>query len=532
MNSVFSEQILADKLCKLNSSQQCIETLSHWCIFHIDKAEQVVQTWDRQFHSSQKEQKIPFLYLANDIIQNSRRKGNEFAIEFWKVLPAALKDVAEQGDERGKSVVSRLVGIWEERRVFGSRGQDLKDLMLGNNPMPALELNKKRSRSVRIIKRDSRSIKIRLSIGANAEKIISALHTVLSERHNEDADLNRCQAAVHRVRKMEKDVDVACKKVGDPERVTLAKGLQEQESIIKECVEKLKSFEANRADLVSHLREALNEQESELESVRTQLQVAQAQMEEAANMCRRLNDEPPIPSTSLAQNPITSGTERTKKTAADIAAEVADRLAASTHSQQIMTSVLSTFAAEEAKNAGLMPTSKSANSAPANTSENGPKAGKPMLGSQTSFVSGQSVSNAAAHQPQTVFIHQPSIQNQASVAQPQYSMFPAPPQQFVQPSGAVLIGVPYTYTSLPPPPPPPPPVHVVNLARPPLTQQQQTMAIMQASPPPLPPPPPPMTLQQSMSINMQTIPVSLQPALPSYRPLQPPSMAYYQHRSQ
>ena len=54
-------------------------------------------------------QKVPLLYLANDILQNSKRKGNEFVTEFWKVLPAALKDVLEKGDDHGKRVVSRLV---------------------------------------------------------------------------------------------------------------------------------------------------------------------------------------------------------------------------------------------------------------------------------------------------------------------------------------------------------------------------------------------------------------------------------------
>lgn len=86
----------------------CI-ALSHWCIFHRSKAELVVSTWDKQFHSSQMVQKVPLLYLANDILQNSKRKGNEFVTEFWKVLPAALKSVTGTGDDQGKNVVSRLV---------------------------------------------------------------------------------------------------------------------------------------------------------------------------------------------------------------------------------------------------------------------------------------------------------------------------------------------------------------------------------------------------------------------------------------
>lgn len=86
--------------------------------------------------------------------------------------------------------------------------------------------------------------------------------------------------------------------VNDPKRKTLAKELEEEENVLKQCIEKLKSIEASRIALVSNLREALNEQvvdcthskllfidlasiyslnffaqESELENVRTQMQV-------------------------------------------------------------------------------------------------------------------------------------------------------------------------------------------------------------------------------------------------------------------
>lgn len=88
------------------------KALSHWCIFHRSKAEQVVVTWDKQFHSSDMTRKVPLLYLANDILQNSKRNGNEFVNEFWKVLPSALKDITENGDDRGKNVVSRLVRLF------------------------------------------------------------------------------------------------------------------------------------------------------------------------------------------------------------------------------------------------------------------------------------------------------------------------------------------------------------------------------------------------------------------------------------
>ncbi|KAI9185340.1 hypothetical protein LWI28_006301 [Acer negundo] len=111
-NDAFDGQTLADKLSKLNNSQQSIESLSRWCIVHRKRAKQIVETWDKLFNSSQKEQRVSFLYLANDILQNSRRKGSEFVNEFWKVLPGALKRVYDNGDEQGKKAVTRLVGFF------------------------------------------------------------------------------------------------------------------------------------------------------------------------------------------------------------------------------------------------------------------------------------------------------------------------------------------------------------------------------------------------------------------------------------
>lgn len=85
-----------------------LSALSRLCISHRKRAKEIVETWDKLFSSSQKEQCISFLYLANDILQNSKRKGGEFVNEFWKVLPAALRRVYDS-DEHGKKAVTRLV---------------------------------------------------------------------------------------------------------------------------------------------------------------------------------------------------------------------------------------------------------------------------------------------------------------------------------------------------------------------------------------------------------------------------------------
>ncbi|GMH24196.1 hypothetical protein Nepgr_026039 [Nepenthes gracilis] len=534
---LFSEQILADKLSKLNSTQQCIETLSHWCIFHRGKAEVVVATWNKQFHSSQMVQKVPLLYLANDILQNSKRKGNEFVTEFWKVLPAALKDVIEQGNDHGKNIVCRLVNIWEERRVFGSQAQNLKDVMLGEELPPPLEFSKKRSRSVKIVRRDSRSIRTKLSIGSSAEKIVSAMHLVLSEHSNEDVEMNKCKSVVNHVRKIEKDVDIACSQAKDPKRKTLAEELEEEENTLKHCIEKLKLVEANRLVLVTRLREALHEQESELENVRTQMQVAQALVEEASYMKERLSDEnyiavsKPATETAISTDLNSTAGRTSKRTAADIAAEVADKLAASSSSQLIMTSVLSTFAAEEAKNAGLTTTTSVPNSytpIPANSVPNlMSKLEQPMPVSDPNvFMTGQPASAPSNHPYQSILVAKTGMQSPSSSSQSQYQLLPnTPSQHYMQTSGVTsAYGC---YGSLPPlpqgPPLPPPPEaqsHIMGLMMPlvhqplQLTQQQMPSVVQQSAP---------LTQQQMMPLRQQA------PAPPGFHPLQPPGMVYYAH---
>lgn len=49
----------------------------------------------------------------------------------------------------------------------------------------------------------------------------------------------------------------------DPNRKTLAKELEDEENLLKQCIEKLKSAEASRVALVSQLKEALHEQVSD-----------------------------------------------------------------------------------------------------------------------------------------------------------------------------------------------------------------------------------------------------------------------------
>ncbi|CAA2982813.1 Hypothetical predicted protein [Olea europaea subsp. europaea] len=362
MGSSFNTQILSDKLVKLNSSQQSIETLSHWCIFHMNNAKQVVETWDRQFHCSPHEQRLAFLYLANDIIQNSRRKGAEFVTEFWKVLPDALRDVIEHGDEFGKNAAFRLIGIWEERKVFGSRGQILKEEFTKNQ----LDNDNKNGKHV--------GFKLKPTAGNTLDKIVSGYQVVYGGQLNEDAVLNNCSNAISFIEKIEKDIESE-NRSGHLNQSGIMDELKGKHAILRDCIQQLTVVESSRTKLVSLLREALQEQEYKLDQVHNQLQAAQAHTEQAGNIFQQevdgKVDEPSLAKqsrketqTSQMSHDFMSGTREqsapimytrqvpfTEKSGhtedpKSAAAAVAAKLTASTSSAEMLTYVLSSLASE------------------------------------------------------------------------------------------------------------------------------------------------------------------------------------------
>ncbi|KAG8501364.1 hypothetical protein CXB51_003467 [Gossypium anomalum] len=363
MGSSFNAQILVEKLAKLNNSQASIETLSHWCIFHMNKAKQVVETWDRQFHYSPRDQRLAFLYLANDILQNSRRKGSEFVGEFWKVLPNALRDVIENGDEFGRNAALRLIRIWEERKVFGSQGQILKEELVGRQS----ENNNRNGRHV--------GVKLKQPVRNTVDKIVSAYQVVYGSQMDEDVIFSKCRNALSCIDKVDKEIGTDVN-TGQFRGSALVEEVQGQHAVLRDCIQQLTAVASSRASLVSHLREALQEQEFKLEQVRAELQVAQSRSEHAGNICRQfLNiDNPELvaeqsskePHTSIApQSFIPSAAEQSapvmyarqasfpdnsgcneedpRKSAA---AAVAAKLTASTSSAEMLSYVLSSLASD------------------------------------------------------------------------------------------------------------------------------------------------------------------------------------------
>ncbi|XP_061113674.1 regulation of nuclear pre-mRNA domain-containing protein 1B [Conger conger] len=118
--SSFSESALEKKLSELSNSQQSVQTLSLWIIHHRKHASLIVRVWHRELKKAKKGRKLTFLYLANDVIQNSKKKGPEFARDFEGVLVDACSHVASDADDGAKKHMERLLNIWLERNLYRS----------------------------------------------------------------------------------------------------------------------------------------------------------------------------------------------------------------------------------------------------------------------------------------------------------------------------------------------------------------------------------------------------------------------------
>ncbi|KAJ1264592.1 hypothetical protein BS78_08G011300 [Paspalum vaginatum] len=540
----FSEQRLVEKLNKLNNSAASIQTLSQWCIFHRKRARRVVDTWEKHFNCATKDKKVSFLYLSNDILQNSKRKGGDYVHEFWRVLPRSLKHVYENGGEEGKKVVARLIGIWDERKVFGSRIDSLKDDILGDNP-PILDNHGNNSNpssnpssNSKVTRKDSSTIVKKLTVGGMPEKIVTAYQPVLDQHFDEDTALNKCMSTVGVLEKIKKDIDDASTK-GDQPASSLISDLQEQETILKHCIEQLEIVDVARKSLINQLKEALSEQESKSEVLRSQLQIARAEAEHAIQLKQQLGgalvtngtgpSSSPLMITPLEQtaammqssgvrllspspqlqplNPATSLTPAVSAVGNEpkiAAAAIADKLASLKSSAQVLTSIFSSYVAEHgaSMNSGS-PSGELSGGPPGFQIEKKPRLEKTT---QVGDMGAPPFSMQVAQMQQqigAVPTQLPTQLNQASAPfvpppPPLPSLLPPLLQQFSQNTGGMLGmgGGPFGMMagSMPPPPPlsnvvpsgfpvpsgpPPPPPHPPAQNQP---QQQQSPQAPQQSP--------------------------------------------------
>ncbi|XP_028407104.1 uncharacterized protein LOC114529484 [Dendronephthya gigantea] len=111
----FSIKSFDKKLKEMSSRQDSVQTVSLWLIHHRAHSKSVVYLWLDRMKKAKPDRRLILFYLANDIIQNSRKKGKEYTQSFSKVLGDAMQYLR---DTSIRPSVERVLKIWQERKVF------------------------------------------------------------------------------------------------------------------------------------------------------------------------------------------------------------------------------------------------------------------------------------------------------------------------------------------------------------------------------------------------------------------------------
>ncbi|CAF3792205.1 unnamed protein product [Adineta steineri] len=104
------------RLTTVNSTQESVQTLSLWILYHRNQYEHLLKTWFKVLKKSKPSHRLTLFYVANDVIQNAKKHNALVYNQAFKpYLSSAMIHVKENGI---KKKVQRILEIWRERGVY------------------------------------------------------------------------------------------------------------------------------------------------------------------------------------------------------------------------------------------------------------------------------------------------------------------------------------------------------------------------------------------------------------------------------
>lgn len=122
----YSDDAVRAKLGALNESQESIVTVAQWIMFHRRHADRTASLWlERLQDSPASAKKLNLIYLANEVVQQSRARSKQDFLLAFEPLIADATALAYKGasqDMQGK--LRRVVEVWRQRSIFDVRIQE------------------------------------------------------------------------------------------------------------------------------------------------------------------------------------------------------------------------------------------------------------------------------------------------------------------------------------------------------------------------------------------------------------------------
>ncbi|KAM6218139.1 regulation of nuclear pre-mRNA domain-containing protein 2 isoform 2-T2 [Rhynchocyon petersi] len=132
------ESSLDRKFQSVTNTMESIQGLSSWCIENKKHHSTIVYHWMKWLRRSAYPHRLNLFYLANDVIQNCKRKNAIiFRESFADVLPEAAALVKDPSVSKS---IERIFKIWEDRNVYPEEMiMALREALTSTNPKAALK---------------------------------------------------------------------------------------------------------------------------------------------------------------------------------------------------------------------------------------------------------------------------------------------------------------------------------------------------------------------------------------------------------
>lgn len=133
----FSDESLKAKLSTLNETQDSIVTVSQWIMFHRYRkitasilillanfsyrrhADRIATFWLTRLRDSPPPKRLNYIYLVNEIVQNSKaRKKDDFPNAFSPLMAEATQTAYRSSTPDIQGKIRRVVEVWRARNVF------------------------------------------------------------------------------------------------------------------------------------------------------------------------------------------------------------------------------------------------------------------------------------------------------------------------------------------------------------------------------------------------------------------------------
>ncbi|XP_063699516.1 regulation of nuclear pre-mRNA domain-containing protein 2 isoform X2 [Culicoides brevitarsis] len=130
----FDSEAFEKRLKNLKDTQDAIQGCSAWCLINHVHHKKIVTAWLQVLKQVKVEHRLVLFYLANDVIQHSKRKNYDFVESWGTALQRATTMVR---DDKVKHKILRIFKIWGDRSVYSDDFlADLNGLLSASLPKP------------------------------------------------------------------------------------------------------------------------------------------------------------------------------------------------------------------------------------------------------------------------------------------------------------------------------------------------------------------------------------------------------------